>query len=106
MFDVLTILHDHSMLLLMGQYPNGPLGGVLCTLLISLLAVVLSAWRVGRARASVAVARITLGRHRVGLHAAWYSVNDGGVLDVLLRASADWAEYQWFFHHALHAGYL
>ncbi|MFB1117092.1 amino acid ABC transporter permease [Dickeya dadantii] len=42
MFDVFTILHDHSMLLLMGQYPNGPLGGVLCTLLISLLAVVLS----------------------------------------------------------------
>ncbi|MEG3111909.1 MULTISPECIES: amino acid ABC transporter permease [Pantoea] len=39
MFDVFTILHDNGMLLLMGQYPNGPLGGVLCTLLISLLAV-------------------------------------------------------------------
>lgn len=42
MFDVFTILQDHGMLFLMGQYPNGPLGGVLCTLLISLLAVVLS----------------------------------------------------------------
>lgn len=42
MFDVFTILQDHGMLFLMGQYPNGPLGGVLCTLVISLLAVVLS----------------------------------------------------------------
>jgi len=39
MFDIFTILHDNGMLLLMGQYPNGPLGGVLCTLLISILAV-------------------------------------------------------------------
>lgn len=39
MFEMFTILHDNGMLLLMGQYPNGPLGGVLCTLLISLLAV-------------------------------------------------------------------
>ncbi|MCI4185016.1 amino acid ABC transporter permease [Dickeya dianthicola] len=58
MFDFFTILHDNGLLLLMGQYPNGPLGGVLCTLLVSLLAVVfafpvgvllclarLSAWR-------------------------------------------------------------
>ncbi|CAH0262105.1 putative glutamine ABC transporter permease protein GlnP [Rahnella aquatilis] len=34
-----TILHDNGMLFLMGQYPQGPLGGILCTLLISLLAV-------------------------------------------------------------------
>lgn len=40
MFDLFTILHDNGMLLLMGQYPSGPLGGVLCTLLISVLAVV------------------------------------------------------------------
>lgn len=39
MLDFFTILHDHGMLFLMGQYPNGPLGGVLCTLVISLLAV-------------------------------------------------------------------
>ncbi|KGT94585.1 amino acid ABC transporter permease [Erwinia typographi] len=39
MFDIFTILHDNGMLFLMGQYPNGPLGGILCTLLISLLAV-------------------------------------------------------------------
>ncbi|MBP2196187.1 amino acid ABC transporter permease [Pantoea cypripedii] len=39
MLEMFTILHDNGMLLLMGQYPSGPLGGVLCTLLISLLAV-------------------------------------------------------------------
>ena len=42
MFEIFTILHDNGMLLLMGQYPNGPLGGVLCTLVISVLAVVLA----------------------------------------------------------------
>ncbi|MEJ5113524.1 MULTISPECIES: amino acid ABC transporter permease [Erwinia] len=42
MSDLFTILHDNGMLLLMGQYPNGPLGGVLCTLLISVLAVLLA----------------------------------------------------------------
>ncbi|WP_337008490.1 amino acid ABC transporter permease [Pantoea sp. AS142] len=40
MFDIFTIMHDNGMLFLMGQYPNGPLGGILCTLLISVLAVV------------------------------------------------------------------
>ncbi|PLR34706.1 amino acid ABC transporter permease [Chimaeribacter californicus] len=42
MFDMFTILHDNGLLLLMGQYPSGPLGGVLCTLLISVLAVLLA----------------------------------------------------------------
>jgi polar amino acid transport system permease protein len=42
MSEFFTILHDNGMLLLMGQYPNGPLGGVLCTLLISVLAVLLA----------------------------------------------------------------
>ena len=42
MFEIFTILHDNGMLLLMGQYPNGPLGGVLCTLVISVFAVVLA----------------------------------------------------------------
>lgn len=42
MFEIFTILHDNGMLLLMGQYPNGPIGGVLCTLLISALAVLLA----------------------------------------------------------------
>ncbi|WP_017348661.1 amino acid ABC transporter permease [Pantoea sp. A4] len=40
MLDFFTILHDNGMLLLMGQYPNGPLGGLLCTLVISLLGIV------------------------------------------------------------------
>ncbi len=42
MADFFRILHDNGMLLLMGQYPQGPLGGILCTLLISLLAVLLA----------------------------------------------------------------
>ncbi|MFE8118648.1 amino acid ABC transporter permease [Brenneria goodwinii] len=42
MFDVVTILHDNWMLFLVGQFPNGPLGGVICTLVLSLLAVVLA----------------------------------------------------------------
>ncbi|MCG8708520.1 amino acid ABC transporter permease [Brenneria sp. 4F2] len=40
MLEMFTILHDNGMLFLMGQYPKGPLGGILCTLLISLLAVI------------------------------------------------------------------
>ncbi|HEY0208849.1 amino acid ABC transporter permease [Acerihabitans sp.] len=39
MLDIITIVHDNWMLLLLGQYPNGPLGGIVCTLLISLLAM-------------------------------------------------------------------
>lgn len=39
MSDFFKILHDNGTLLLMGQYPQGPLGGVFCTLLLSLLAV-------------------------------------------------------------------
>lgn len=40
--DIFTILHDNGMLFLMGQYPQGPLGGILCTLLISVLAILLA----------------------------------------------------------------
>lgn len=42
MSDFFKILHDNGTLLLMGQYPQGPLGGVLCTLLLSLLALLFS----------------------------------------------------------------
>ncbi|WP_413733706.1 amino acid ABC transporter permease [Sodalis sp. RH21] len=42
MSDIFTIVHDNGMLFLMGQYPNGALGGLLCTLLISCLAVLLA----------------------------------------------------------------
>ncbi|VFT72907.1 polar amino acid ABC transporter inner membrane subunit [Klebsiella aerogenes] len=72
MFDFFTILHDNGLLLLMGQYPDGPLGGVLCTLLVSLLAV-LFAFPVGvllcpRSPLSVALAELA-----------------GHLLDLLLR---------------------
>lgn len=42
MSDFLNILQSNGALLLMGQYPMGPLGGVLCTLLLSFLALLFS----------------------------------------------------------------
>src|SRR4249920_920623 len=40
--DVLEILRDNWLLLLVGQYPNGPLGGIACTLILSVLGIVLA----------------------------------------------------------------
>ena len=40
--DIITILHDYWLLLLIGQYPNGPLGGLANTLILSALAIVLA----------------------------------------------------------------
>jgi len=42
MSDVIAILRDNWLLLLVGQYPNGPLGGVACTLILSLLGICLA----------------------------------------------------------------
>jgi polar amino acid transport system permease protein len=39
MTDIIAILRDNWMLLLVGQYPNGPLGGIACTLILSLLGI-------------------------------------------------------------------
>lgn len=40
--DILTILRDNWLLLLVGQYPNGPLGGFAATLLLSALSIALA----------------------------------------------------------------
>jgi polar amino acid transport system permease protein len=40
MHEILLILRDHGPLLLVGQYPNGPLGGLALTLLLSVLGLV------------------------------------------------------------------
>lgn len=40
MLDILHIIRDNWMLLLVGQYPNGPLGGLVVTLLLSALGIV------------------------------------------------------------------
>ncbi len=70
MFDFFTILHDHGMLFLMGAVPNGPLGGVLCTLVI--LATgrcpFVPAWRAGGAGTVIAVALVKLACRLLGLH--------------------------------------
>jgi polar amino acid transport system permease protein len=39
---VFDILRDNWLLLLIGQYPNGPLGGIACTLILSVLGIVLA----------------------------------------------------------------
>jgi len=39
---VWEILRDNWLLLLIGQYPNGPLGGIACTLILSVLGIVLA----------------------------------------------------------------
>ncbi|MBP2613071.1 polar amino acid transport system permease protein [Rhizobium pusense] len=40
--DIITIIQDHWLLLLIGQYPNGPLGGLANTVILSALAIVLA----------------------------------------------------------------
>lgn len=42
MNDILNIIRDHWELLLVGQYPNGPVGGLVVTLFLSLLGIVLA----------------------------------------------------------------
>lgn len=40
--DILSIIHDYWLLLLIGQYPNGPLGGLANTLILSALSIALA----------------------------------------------------------------
>src|SRR6185369_7256982 len=42
MASVFEILRDNWLLLLIGQYPKGPLGGIACTLILSVLGIVLA----------------------------------------------------------------
>jgi len=42
MTDLYQILRDNWLLLLVGQYPNGPMGGIVCTLLLSVLGIALA----------------------------------------------------------------
>ncbi len=42
MDSVIQIVRDNWLLLLIGQYPNGPLGGIACTLILSVLGIVLA----------------------------------------------------------------
>lgn len=42
MQDILQIIQDHWALLLIGQYPHGPIGGLAVTLLLSLAGIVLA----------------------------------------------------------------
>ena len=39
MADIFNILRDNGLLLLIGQYPNGPLGGLAITFLVSVLGI-------------------------------------------------------------------
>ena len=42
MFDIVNILRDHWALLLLGQYPHGPLGGLVNTLILAVMALLLA----------------------------------------------------------------
>ena len=42
MTSIFEILRDNWLLLLIGQFPNGPLGGIACTLILSVLGIVLA----------------------------------------------------------------
>ncbi|KAF1022371.1 MAG: L-cystine transport system permease protein TcyB [Paracidovorax wautersii] len=42
MLDLIDIVRDNWLLLLIGQYPNGPMGGIVCTLILSVLGIVLA----------------------------------------------------------------
>jgi polar amino acid transport system permease protein len=42
MVDIATILRDYGLLLLVGQYPNGPLGGLVLTVILAVLGVALA----------------------------------------------------------------
>jgi polar amino acid transport system permease protein len=42
LWDVVTIIRDNWLLLLIGQYPNGPLGGFAATLILSVLSIALA----------------------------------------------------------------
>lgn len=42
MFDVFTIVRDNWTLLLVGQYPHGPMGGLVSTLILAALALLLA----------------------------------------------------------------
>jgi len=42
MTSIFEILRDNWLLLLIGQYPKGPLGGIACTLILSVLGIVLA----------------------------------------------------------------
>ena len=40
--NIIQILQDNWLLLLIGQYPKGPLGGIACTLILSILGILLA----------------------------------------------------------------
>jgi polar amino acid transport system permease protein len=42
MGEIASILHDYGLLLLVGQYPNGPLGGLALTFILAVLGVALA----------------------------------------------------------------
>ena len=62
--DIIDIVRDNWLLLLIGQYPNGPLGGFAATLILSVLShrAGLPAQRADCAGATVAFAASCFGR--------------------------------------------
>jgi polar amino acid transport system permease protein len=59
MGDIASILHDYGLLLLVGQYPSGPLGGLALTVILAVLGIAL-AFPLGVALALARVSRFRL----------------------------------------------
>ncbi|KQT11568.1 amino acid ABC transporter permease [Ramlibacter sp. Leaf400] len=59
MADILALLRDYGVLLLVGQYPNGPLGGLAITFVLAVLGIAL-AFPLGIALALARVSRFRL----------------------------------------------
>ena len=79
------IIQDDWLLLLIGQYPNGPLGGIAATLLLSVLGISLAF----PLSVLVALARISpwfllrAAGDGAGLHHAWRAAADDHLLGLL-----------------------
>ena len=86
-----TILRDNWLLLLIGQYPNGPLGGFAATLILSVLGIVLAF----PLSVLLALARLSpwraaaLAGDRAGLRGARRAAADADPVGLLPGAAAD-----------------
>ena len=83
--DLGTILRDNWLLLLIGSYPNGPLGGIACTLILSVAGIALAFFVQGRMGHDTALAEAV---EQYGPTTAALGVSTIGVLGFALPAES------------------
>ena len=89
--DIVAIIRDNWLLLLIGQYPNGPLGGFAATLILSVLSIALAfpvSVLLALARL-VEVAAAVLAGDRARLHRARRAAADADPVGLLHGSAAD-----------------